>query len=766
MSAAQGLDADGLVLVRVFALLAGADASALDKAGRAADARPEDPASGEAPCAPPARAEDMHERLRKGVTRVLRMSGLETQQHQGEWTALPRVPMPVLALAGSGRLMIVSRTQQGHWWTQEEGQAQPAPIEPAALASRWGGWWWTAQPQARQEPGAMAPEAEPQRFGWRWFLEAMRPYRRLLSEVLLASLVLQVLALLTPLVFQVVIDKVLNQRSASTLDVLVAALLAIGLFEVVLGGLRHHLGAHAAHGLDVTLGVRVFRHLLRLPLPYFEGRRSGEVVARMRELDTVRAFMTGPVLTTGLDLAFVFVFLAVMAIYSLWLTAVVLVFLPVFGLLSWGLGWWSRRDLEGKYAQASANQAFLVETVGAMRTVKSQGCEAAWQAEWSRRLADQAQAGFRAGGSAQRSQQAISAASRVMMVLLLWLGARQVMAGELTVGGLIAFNMLASRVCGPILKLASLWQDVMQLRLSLRRLAEIMLAVPEPMAGRYRPLPGIPPRSRGELRLEGVTFTHGPGRAAVLEGVSLTLTPGEVVGLIGASGCGKTTLMRLLQGLYAPHQGRILLDGVDLVRLDPAQLRRQVALVSQEPQLFDRTVRENIALGREDLTMEAVVRAARIAGAHEFILQLPQGYDTRVGEQGGLLSGGQRARIALARALAGDPPVLLLDEATAWLDDSTERRLQAELAQACQGRTVLIAAHRLSTLRGAGRVLWMQGARLKEVRLQMPPARPVDAVTGEAAAPPASTDAVAAAASAPVAAASVQARPAPEAAHA
>lgn len=571
----------------------------------------------------------------------------------------------------------------------------------------------------------------------------MRPYRRLLSEVLLASLVLQVLALLTPLVFQVVIDKVLNQRSASTLDVLVVALLVIGLFEVTLGGLRHHLGAHAAHGLDVVLGVRVFRHLLRLPLSYFESRRSGEVVARLRELDTVRAFMTGPALTTGLDLAFVFVFLAVMACYSVWLTAVVLLFLPVFGLLSWGLSLWLRPDLEGKYAQASANQAFLVEAVGSMRTVKSQGCEAAWQAEWSRRLADQAQAGFRAGGSAQRSQQAVGAASRVMMVLLLWLGARQVMAGELTVGGLIAFNMLASRVSGPILKLASLWQDVMQVRLSLRRLAEVMQAAPEPMAGRGTALPGLPARCHGELRLEGVTFTHGPGRAAVVEDVSLTLAPGEVVGLIGASGCGKTTLLRLLQGLYAPHKGRLLLDGVDLVRIDPAQLRRQVALVPQEPHLFDRSVRENIALGRGDLSMDAVVRAARIAGAHEFITQLPQGYDTRVGEQGCLLSGGQRARVALARALAGDPPVLLLDEATAWLDDLTERRLQAELAEAFKGRTVLIAAHRLSTLRGAGRVLWLQDARLKEVRWQMPPVPPAGPAMKQApatAATPAASD--------------------------
>lgn len=729
MSAVDGLDAHGLALVRVYALLAGADASALAEAVRGvsprpADTRPADPSSDATERDLPASAQNRHERLRKDVTRVLRRAGMETQQHQGEWTAVPRVPMPVLALTSSRRLMIVSRTQQGQWWVQEASQVQPQPVEPEDLALLWGGWWWSAQPAARAASVPRALCDEPQRFGWRWFLDAMRPYRRLLSEVLLASLVLQVLALLTPLVFQVVIDKVLNQRSASTLDVLVAALLAIGLFEVVLGGLRHHLGAHAAHGLDVVLGVRVFRHLLRLPLPYFESRRSGEVVARLRELDTVRAFMTGPVLTSGLDLAFVFVFLAVMALYSLWLTAVVLVFLPVFAFLSWGLSLWLRRDLEGKYAQASANQAFLVETVGAMRTVKSQGCEAAWQKEWSRRLAEQAQAGFRAGGSAQRSQQAVGAASRVMMVLLLWLGARQVMAGELTVGGLIAFNMLASRVSGPILKLASLWQDVMQVRLSLRRLAEIMQAIPEPMAGRGMPIPGLPPRSRGELRLEGVTFTHGPGRAPVLEDVSLTLAPGEVVGLIGASGCGKTTLMRLLQGLYAPHRGRILLDGVDLARIDPAQLRRQVALVSQEPHLFDRSVRENITLGRDDLPMEAVVRAARIAGAHEFIMQLPQGYDTRVGEQGGLLSGGQRARIALARALAGDPPVLLLDEATAWLDDATERRLQTELAQACQGRTVLVAAHRLSTLRGAGRVVWMQGARLKEVRLQMPPVHP------------------------------------------
>ncbi len=554
-------------------------------------------------------------------------------------------------------------------------------------------------------------------FGWRWCLQAMRPYRRAFSEVLLATLFLQLLALLTPLVFQVVIDKVLSQRNASTLDVLVIALVGIGVFEVMLAGMRHVLAAYAAQGLDVSLGAHVFDHLLRLPLGHFEGRRSGEIAARMRELDTVRAFLTGPALLSLLDLLFVVVFLGVMARYSLWLAAVVVLFVPAFALLSWGLSAWLRRDLEGQYAQACANQAFLVETLGSIETVKAQGREAHWQAQWLDRLSRQAQAARRAGVIAQRSQQAVGLVSRVLMALLLWLGARQVMSGELTVGGLIAFNMLAARVSGPIIKLAALGQELAQARVSLRRLGEIMQA-PAESGSVPQGAPMLPARCAGEIVLEQVSFSHAPGGPMVLEALSLRLAPGEVVGLVGASGSGKTTLMRLLQRLYQPQAGRIRVDGVDLAWVDPAPWRRQLGVVAQEPCLLDRSVRENIDLGDEGLGMEAVIRAARLAGAHEFIMQLPQGYDSRVGERGCLLSGGQRARIALARALIGDPPILLLDEATAWLDDATEQRLQADLARAFEGRTVLLAAHRLSTLRMAHRIVLLDKGQLREVRLQ------------------------------------------------
>lgn len=561
-------------------------------------------------------------------------------------------------------------------------------------------------------------------FGWRWCLQAMRPYRRVLSEVVLATLFLQVLALLTPLVFQVVVDKVLSQRNANTLDVLVIALVGIGVFEVVLGGMRYVLGAHAAHGLDVTLGAKVFGHLLRLPLAHFEARRSGEIAAQVRELDTVRAFLTGPALVSALDMLFVFIFLAVMARYSLWLTGVVVVFVPVFAALSWGLSAWLRRDLDGKHAQASANQAFLVETLASIETVKAQAREAQWLQQWEDRLSRQASTALRSGLTSQRSQQAVGLVSRLLMVLLLWMGARQVMSGDLTVGGLIAFNMLAARVSGPIIKLASLWQDVMQARLSLHRLGEIMHARPESAPEGALVLP---PRCSGFIQLEHVTFAHLPDRAVVLKDISLTLSAGEVVGLVGASGSGKTTLMRLVQGLYLPQQGRVLVDGSDIAWIDLVHWRRQIGVVTQEPCLLDRTVRENIFLGEEELVMERVVRAAQIAGAHDFIMQLPRGYDTRVGERGCLLSGGQRARIALARALVNDPPVLLLDEATAWLDDATERQLQADLARAFAGRTVLIAAHRLSTLRMAHRILLLERGQLREVRLQQ---RPQPAASG------------------------------------
>ncbi len=461
----------------------------------------------------------------------------------------------------------------------------------------------------------------------------------------------------------------------------------------------------------MELGARLFAHLVRLPMAYFDSRRGGDTVARVRELETARSFLTGQALTSGLDLLFALVFLAVMFVYSPTLTAIVLIALPLFFGASWIVTPLLRSKLEDKFAQGAENQAFLVETVGAMETIKSQAVETPWQREWEGRLAEHARAAFESGHLANASQQFTGLATKLLTVVLLWTGARLVIDGDLSVGGLIAFNMLAGRVNAPILKLASLWQDYTQMKVSTRRLADILDAQAEPVLGAERsPLPEL----RGAVRFERVSFRYEPRQPEVLDEVSFEVRPGEIVGVVGLSGAGKTTMMRLLQRLYEPGRGRILVDGVNINLLDAGWLRSRIGAVSQDNVLFDRSVRENIALGRPDMEFDEVMQAAELAGADEFIMQLPKGYDTPIGERGNKLSGGQRARIAIARALAGDPRILLFDEATAALDHESERLIHERMQRICKGRTVFIVAHRMPTLRLARRILVLEHGRLIE----------------------------------------------------
>ena len=605
--------------------------------------------------------------------------------------------------------MVIGRAASDGWIAQMAGENIPRRFTDAELKRLWNHQWLTASKAIAGNQ--TSPQATQRKFGVSWFLQALRKHKGILGEILLASFFVQVFALVTPLVFQVVIDKVLTQRTISTLSVLVVALLAIGTFEVALGAMRHYLYSHTTNRLDVELSAKLFRHLLHLPLSYFESRRSGDTVARLRELENARNFLTGSALTSWLDLIFAVVFLVVMAHYSPFLTMIVIAMLPVFFMASLVITPILRRKLEDKFALGAENQAFLVETVTAMETIKSQAVEPQWQREWERRLARYVNAAFRAGHTGNATNQFIAWASKILTVLLLWFGARQVIDGHLTVGGLIAFNMLSARVNAPILKLASLWQEVTQMKVSVARLADIMQAPTEPVFQAER---AVPPPLRGHVSFDRITFRYAPNGPEVLSDLSLSVHPGEIVGVVGVSGAGKTTLMRLIQRLYTPERGRVVLDGMDLSLVDTSWLRQQIGVVGQDTVLFNRSVRENIAFGDPDLPMEQVMEAARLAGAHEFILRLPNGYDTLIGERGSRLSGGQRSRIAIARALAIDPALLLLDEATAALDYESERVIHDNMAQICKGRTVFIVAHRLSTMRLTHRILVLDEGQLVE----------------------------------------------------
>lgn len=547
------------------------------------------------------------------------------------------------------------------------------------------------------------------RFDFSWFIPAIVKYRRILLEVLGVSAVLQLFGLITPLMFQVVMDKVLTNRAESTLLVVCLALFFGGLFEVLLTGLRNYVFAHTTNRIDVELGARLFRHLIALPLPYFAARRVGDTVARVRELEHIRNFLTGQGLTAIIDIFFSFIFLGVMCLYSGWLTLMVAASLPLYAFISVALVPILRHRLNEKFQRGADNQAFLVESVAGMETVKAMAVEPQFVRRWDTQLAGYVSAGFRASMVGNVGQQLIQWTSKLVTVGTLCFGAELVIAGRLTVGELIAFNMMAQRVAAPVLRLAQLWQDFQQVGISMNRLGDVLDVRSEAPAQRQS-LPSV----RGDIVFDHVDFRYRPDGPEVLKDITLHIKPGQIVGIVGRSGSGKSTLARLLQRLYLPERGSLRIDGVDLAIADPAWLRRQVGVVLQENRLFNRSVRENIALSNPAAPLEEVIRAATLGGAHEFITALPEGYDTRVEENGGNLSGGQRQRLAIARALLIQPRILIFDEATSALDVETEQVIQRNMAAICAGRTVIIIAHRLSAVRQAHQILAMDEGRIVE----------------------------------------------------
>ena len=551
---------------------------------------------------------------------------------------------------------------------------------------------------------------DPNTFGFRWFWPSLLRYRRPLAHVLVASLFVQLFALATPIFFQLVVDKVLVHKGMSTLVVLVVGMVTLGLFETILQFLRSYTLSHTTNRIDVELGRRLFHHLFRLPLAYFETRAAGQTVARMRELETIRSFLTGQGLTSLLDLVFTLVFIGVMFIYSAKLTLIVLVSIPVYVVIASVLRPILREQINEKFNRGARSQQFLVESIVGAQTLKAASVEPIMQAQWEERLASYVRTAFDASVTGALGQNMIQYVSKVTTALILFVGAQSVIEGAMSVGELVAFNMIASQVVAPILRLSQLWQDFQQVQVSVARLGDILNTPPEPVPQNLLTLP--PPR--GAIEFRNVTMRYRPDAADALRNVSLSIRPGEVLGIVGLSGSGKSTLTKLIQRLYSPQTGQVMIDGVDVAQLDPGWLRRQIGVVLQENILFNRTIHENIALGDPAMPRVMVMQAARLAGADEFIAQLPQGYDTMIEERGANLSGGQRQRIAIARALVVNPRILILDEATSALDYESERIIQENMRSIVRGRTVVIIAHRLAAVRPCTRIVGMHRGEIVE----------------------------------------------------
>ena len=549
------------------------------------------------------------------------------------------------------------------------------------------------------------------KFDLKWFIPTIIKYKKPLLEVLAAAFTLQILGIFAPILTQVVIDKALVHHSASTLDVIVFALVVIAIFEAAMGMARSYIFTHTSSRIDVILGSRLFRHLFSLPLRYFETRRVGDTTARVMELETIRQFLTGTPLTTLIDVLFMSVYIVVMFFYSPTLTWVVLGSLPFFIILSAIVTPLFRHRLDEKFNTGAESQSYLVESVSGAQTIKSFALEPQIQKSWESRLANYTKASYKTAilsGNAGAIGQFIQ---KLADLAILWFGAHLVMSGGLTIGALIAFRMLSGRVSGPVLRLVQSWQDFQQTGISIKRLGDIFNTAPEPQTDSSKSrLPAI----KGDIRFEKVRFRYRPDSAEVIRDISFGIRPGTVVGVVGRSGSGKSTISKLVQRLYIPEAGKILIDGVDISLTDSAWLRRQIGVVLQENFLFNASVRDNIAVHMPTASMDSIVHVAKVAGAHEFILELPEGYDTVVGENGEGLSGGQKQRIAIARALLHNPRILIFDEATSALDYESENIIQKNLKLICEGRTVIIIAHRLSTLKDVDKIMAIDRGQLIE----------------------------------------------------
>ena len=638
------------------------------------------------------------------LLRAAKHLGLKAGVQTAHWSKLAGIPLPALAKRTDGRYVVLAKIEGEKVLVQDPTEARPLVLSREQFESAWTGQLLLFTKRANLR-------LQDLKFDFTWFIPAIVKYRKFLGEVLVASFFLQLFALLTPLFTQVVIDKVLVHKGFTTLHVLAVGMIALALFDAVLGGLRTYLFSHTTNRIDVGLGAQLFRHVLALPLAYFEARRVGDTVARVRELEHIRQFLTSHSVTVVLDLVFTVVFLAVMWLYSPILTLIVMGSLPLYALLSVVITPAIRARLHEKFNRGADNQSFLVEAIGGIQTVKALAVEPPLLRKWEEQLAGYVRASFRATSLMTVASQTATFIQKVTTVAVLWLGAYRVIEGELTVGQLIAFTMLSAQATGPLLRLVNLWQEFQQVGISVQRLGDILNTQPEPS---YNPNRTTLPQVNGQIVFEDVTFRYRPDGSEVLRKVSFTVTAGQVIGLVGRSGSGKSTIAKLIQRLYVPERGRILVDGVDLAQVDPAWLRRQVGVVLQENFLFNSSVRDNIALTDPGLAMEQVIQAAKLAGAHEFILELPEGYDTMVGEHGCSLSGGQRQRIAIARALVANPRILIFDEATSALDYESEAIIQQNMAQISKGRTVFIIAHRLSTVRPAHQIYVVEKGEIVE----------------------------------------------------
>ena len=548
------------------------------------------------------------------------------------------------------------------------------------------------------------------KFGFKWFFQEIMTYKTVIAEVLIGSFTVQLFGLVTPLFTQVILDKVIVHRTITTLNVLAFAFVAVCLFELLLNLSRKYIFTHTVSKIDAKLGAKLFRHLFALPFTYFENRKVGNIIARVRELDQIRDFITNKSVSVIIDVFFSFVFVIMMMLYSIKLTLIVLGFVALIAILYLLVTPELRRRLENKFQMGAQSNSYLVEAVTGVQTVKSLAIEGSMQKNWEDYLGNYVKSGFQLSNMGNFSSAIAGSLQKLMTISILYLGVKLVIENQLTIGQLIAFQMFANQFTGPILRLVNLWNELQQALLGIDRLGDILNNPIELHSPKAITLPKI----NGDIKFDNVSFKYNLSTPNVLENFSLDIKAGTKIGLIGRSGSGKSTITKLIQRLYLINEGAVYIDGIDIRHMNPYWLRQNIGVVLQESYLFSGTIRENISMPVQSAPIEAIIQAAKIAGADEFISQLPEGYETLVGERGSTLSGGQRQRIAIARALITNPKILIFDEATSALDYESERVITDNLDKITKNRTTFIIAHRLSTVQNCDIIVALDKGKIIE----------------------------------------------------
>ncbi|MBD2797920.1 type I secretion system permease/ATPase [Xenorhabdus sp. 18] len=608
---------------------------------------------------------------------------------------LGEISLPAILFGNDGQPFILAKYDEQRVLIQKPNQATPAILGKEEFINLWSGRWIKIKQKSNQ-------------FNIGWFIPEFVRQKKNLTEILLFSFVLQLLALISPLVVQVVMDKVLVHQAFSTLDVLIFGLVAAGLIEIILRGLREYQYAHTANRIDIKLGLKLVNHLFGLPLLFFKSRQVGAIVTRVRELETIREFLTGSMFTLCIDVLFMFVFLYVMSLLSGLLTLIFLLTLPCYALLAWWVTPKIEKAVEKQFTHAAMNTSFLTETVAGAETLKSLAAEPRFIRRWDSQTEQMVSTSYDVQQWDNRSGHLVTVLQKVTSAVIIWLGASQVLSLHMTIGQLIAFNMMVSHTQQPLSKLVQLWGQFIRSRIAIDKLGDMLNLPTEQQSGHQQVT------LQGAISFTDIVFRYQPDLPPTINHFTLDIRAGETVGVVGTSGSGKSTLARLLLRLYTPENGAITLDGIPLQHLNIEAIRQQIGIVLQENFLFNKTVYENLSQSCPDAPLSAVIEAAKLAGAHDFILKLPMGYDTVIAEGGQSLSGGQRQRLAIARTLLSDPKILILDEATSALDDESQAIIQSNMAAIAQGRTVITIAHRLSTVRQCDRIIVLHQGQIIE----------------------------------------------------